>query len=568
MSSLWTLSVFAQRPDFESFKAAIKEAETEEARIRALTQYGDALPNNRHSEVLSIADSVEMMAKNSENTDLIIASSNFLRGASYFKSREYEKAKPYLKHSADLFNELNEETEFQAKNILGLVYIRLREIDSAIYLYNDMLEDLSAENVKKRISAHGNLGSAYRQSGNYALAIQHLETVYELDSANAFTRINTSMNIAHMYNDMEMHERAISTLKQVNINDAPPIPPKVVYYNNLANSFRKNEQLDSAYMYFRKGLLVARAINYAQGEFTALSNLVEFHLEKPPYDSVPELLAEMETKAHMRPMDAAFRINFLRGQYFLKTDKYDQSIEAFKQAELESNKPHLRGLKSGIYHALIDAYTANDNLLKAKEYINKLDQERESPANSKRERFLADAKANFLLANTKKELNQKTQQVVFFNNQRMLFGVSAVILCFIAVILFRSNRKSKKSLKTQHQVKADLQKEIEKQRTQIIELKSKAVIETQEIVSIKSDGHYLEFSLKSKERPEVDRNQLKNILGVLPDYFVQIHRSYIINLKEVRVKFADKIQMKNGQELPVSRSYKSKLNDAMNNFKG
>ena len=50
----------AQRPDFESLKSAISEAKSEEARLHAITQYGDALPNNRLNEVLLLADSIEM----------------------------------------------------------------------------------------------------------------------------------------------------------------------------------------------------------------------------------------------------------------------------------------------------------------------------------------------------------------------------------------------------------------------------------------------------------------------------------------------------------------------------
>lgn len=565
---LCSLTSVSQRPDFESLKQSINEAQTIEARLRAFSQYGDALPNNRHTEVLSMADSLEIVAKTAKDPIHLNASSNFLHGVGFFKAHEYGRSKPYLKKAAKLYRELGDDIEFRAQNVLGLAYIRLREIDSAIYLYNHLIEILPKTNVQALISANGNLGSTYRQSGNYAKAIEHLEIAYLLDSTNAFTQINTALNIAHIYSDMEMYDKAITTLKDVKVNEAPPIPPKAVYFNNLAISFRKNGDLDSALYYFKEGQKTAQNIRYAQGEFTAISNIIECHLEREEYEDVPNFLRELELKSGARSMDALFRINFLRGQYFMKTDRPEEAIKPFLIAEKETEKPQLREMKPAIYHGLIDAYNATDELGKAKEYINKLDRERESPGNSKRERFLADAKANYLLAITEEELDEKNKEVVESSNRVTLFGGAAALLMIIAFVLFRMNRKSTESLVMQEQEKADLQKEIEKQRTLIIELKSKAILEANDIISIKSDGHYLEFSLKNKSKPEVDRNKLRDILEVLPDFFVQIHRSYIINIKEVRVKYADKVEMKNGEELPVSRKYKQELNDALNQFNG
>ena len=280
----------AQRPDFESLKSAISEEKSEEARLHAITQYGDALPNNRFNEVLLLADSIETVSENSTNPELATATSQFLKGISYFKSRDFIKAKGFLRNSAAYYSSVGSDIEFRAKNVLGLTYIRLREIDSAIYLYNEVLSRIPESNLQGRISTHGNLGSAYRQSGDYTKALEHLQAVYQLDSANAFTQINTAMNMAHIYQDMELYERSITTLKQVNIESAPPIPPKAVYYNNLANSFRKNEQIDSALYYFKFGLQVARQIEFEQGEFTALSNLIECQMALNQLDSIPNLI--------------------------------------------------------------------------------------------------------------------------------------------------------------------------------------------------------------------------------------------------------------------------------------
>jgi len=107
--------------------------------------------------------------------------------------------------------------------------------------------------------------------------------------------------------------------------------------------------------------------------------------------------------------------------------------------------------------------------------------------------------------------------------------------------------------------KTTLTKELENQSKQQITLKSKAVLALEEIMFIRSDGHYLEFYTSEKSKPEIDRNKLKEVMDQLPDSFKQIHRSHIVNTDYI--KYANKIQLTNGEELPVSGTYKDSLED-------
>lgn len=78
-----------------------------------------------------------------------------------------------------------------------------------------------------------------------------------------------------------------------------------------------------------------------------------------------------------------------------------------------------------------------------------------------------------------------------------------------------------------------------------------------QITYVSSDGPYIEIYQKDKEKPEVDRNTLKNVLEQLPSsQFVQIHRSYIINVSQVKSLYASKVILNDETELNVSRTYK------------
>lgn len=102
--------------------------------------------------------------------------------------------------------------------------------------------------------------------------------------------------------------------------------------------------------------------------------------------------------------------------------------------------------------------------------------------------------------------------------------------------------------------------------TSILQLKNKVIINTNDILYIKSDGHYLEYFLQDKQLPIVDRNKLSEIIHTLPQSnFVRIHKSYIVNIAYIKVINATKVLMDNGEWLNLSRAYKDELKSLLNN---
>ena len=95
-------------------------------------------------------------------------------------------------------------------------------------------------------------------------------------------------------------------------------------------------------------------------------------------------------------------------------------------------------------------------------------------------------------------------------------------------------------------------------------LKSKAVIDANKLQYIKSDGHYLEFYIDGKDKPEIDRNSLINILETLTaQQFVRIHKSYIVNVFHIKIINSTKLMLKNGKWINLSRKYKQQLKDIL-----
>jgi DNA-binding LytR/AlgR family response regulator len=81
-------------------------------------------------------------------------------------------------------------------------------------------------------------------------------------------------------------------------------------------------------------------------------------------------------------------------------------------------------------------------------------------------------------------------------------------------------------------------------------------IELEEVVFFKSEANYISVVLKSKKI--LTLMTLKDLLPKLPAFFMQVHRSYIINLN--KIDFIDNNTIKIGNDsVPVSLSYEKEL---------
>ncbi|MCO6360005.1 LytTR family transcriptional regulator DNA-binding domain-containing protein [Roseivirga pacifica] len=554
----------AQAPNLDSLRRVVLQVESNRERADALAQYGNALPNFRSEEIMGLADSVLLLG---ESGTYYQATSDFLKGVSYFKSRSFPLAKKYLKLSIAELEGENEDLFFRAKNVLGLSYLYGQENDSAIYVFNDVLQTAPSSNLHAMYSANGNIGLAYKRIGEYGKAIYHFQESQKVDPANEYGNLNTTMNVSLMFLEMGLFEDALRSLRGSDVTGFEPQPIKSAYYNNLARVFYELNQPDSAEYYWKASIAINKQINRFDGLYFNQMTLAEKLLER---ENLVEAKAYLDSASmqlsYLRRPDDKFRYNLILGTYYYQNNQFDSAIARFNEHIENTASPRFLGLRGDVYLLLSQAYEKKGEIAKSNEYLKQHNALGENMREKERERFLAEAKANYLLAVKEGDLDASNQKIEVYTMQRILLIVAVFVLIIILYIYFRNYRKTVSGLAVQAAENVNLSKQIEKQKTQIIELKSKAILEAEEIVAVKSDGNYLEFYLKSKDKPEIDRNRLKNVLEVLPDYFVQIHRSYIINLKEVRIKFSDKVEMKNGEVLPVSRTYKDNLKDALSKF--
>ena len=92
-------------------------------------------------------------------------------------------------------------------------------------------------------------------------------------------------------------------------------------------------------------------------------------------------------------------------------------------------------------------------------------------------------------------------------------------------------------------------------------------IPQREICFIESKGHTIEVNVVTGE-VLASYQRIKNIISSLSAGFFQCHKSYIVNMRQIRRFESDKIVLKSGSIIPVSRSKYNETRQAYFSFMG
>lgn len=84
-------------------------------------------------------------------------------------------------------------------------------------------------------------------------------------------------------------------------------------------------------------------------------------------------------------------------------------------------------------------------------------------------------------------------------------------------------------------------------------------IEATDIRFIKSYGEYLQIYVKGNDQPLLTLSSFPAILLRLSDNFIQVHRSYVVNINNVKHVERGRIVMEEGQSVPIGDNYRTEL---------
>ena len=165
--------------------------------------------------------------------------------------------------------------------------------------------------------------------------------------------------------------------------------------------------------------------------------------------------------------------------------------------------------------------------------------------------------------------------VPFFTYQKLpIYSLGYISLMFILIFYFR-NRDLTISVQEMGQLKEENQKlytELHSRlndKSQVLNIKignKQKIIPIQEIERIESNDYCVNI-FPMTGRSYAMRISLKALESQLPKHFIRVHRQHIVNMDSVR-EFKpgsrSEVTLKNGLQLPVSKTKVSKIKDYLN----
>ena len=85
-----------------------------------------------------------------------------------------------------------------------------------------------------------------------------------------------------------------------------------------------------------------------------------------------------------------------------------------------------------------------------------------------------------------------------------------------------------------------------------------------DITYVEAMSEYLKIHLNNQPKPLITLLSMKKMEERLPDYFMRIHRSYIINLKLIQEVNKNRVIMDSETYLPIGDNYREAFNDYLN----
>lgn len=446
------------------------------------------------------------------------------------------------------------------KNDLALSYAE--QMFELANLSKDSL--LLAHSYNQRGIIHKENGDLVKAIEDYVLASRIYENIKNPDIVNAHT------NIAIAYNILGQDTMALkwfkSAYKDAKIYKIPNLDIRAT--NNLANHYKTLKEHDSSEIYFNQLLEKEGQLNTFY-KTLLYQNLSELALHKDELTQAKEYLsiakplvlegANVERKIQIYSMSAKLE-NALK-DYDKSIIQLDSAINLAKQYNLPNRLFPLYLRKAEIHKSLEQFqpatlhYELYTNLRDSLQHIQEIGVIQESIA-----KYELDSREKKMKAFIEREKGLKSNLYVF--------GVVSVILLISIFIIYRryqsTKSKHQSSQKLAEQKKSELQKlqyQLKQQNIyKKIKLKNNKIINCNDLVYVKSDGHYLEYHLENHKIPIIERQKFSNIISDLRDCgFVRVHRSYVINTQKVEAVYADELQFHKAVKVPLSRTYKQKL---------
>jgi tetratricopeptide (TPR) repeat protein len=514
---------------------------------------------------------------------------NYAKGFTLLVNNKHEDAIEHFKLAKYIARDLGEEA-FQAKamsKILTVYYAQsdFRNLNKSIFdaFYfarqkNDSL--LLATTFKYKALYH-------KEQQELKKAVNaNIVTAQIYEHLNHPLAVNAYLNISGIYRIMRQHDFAIYWMR-IAYQKAKEVDYFPVIYaarNNLGNQFQLMGHTDSALYYYNLNWMDSSILNPYQLKVLK-QNMFELYVEQENLTKasefynqfLPDFYSSPDNARKIEGFDVLRKFYYLSGDYDAAIACMDSAIWIAKDKEILLKLPYLYLSTINTLEDMQDAERAN---FYYREYLYFKD----SIMMSEREQEIQEALSSFTIMDLENKYAQsRNDQSSHFGANGKFNSLLVSILAFasggVFYLLFMLKRRKSIPVSNQDhnvsianktpntpQSKSEAIKQEnreEEEQAIFIQINNDLSLDALNIEYIKSDGHYVEVYLLSEPKPIVVRKTMLELSKLLPtSHFIRIHRSYFVNQNNVIKIDRNHLILSNGTELPISKSYKTKLQES------
>lgn len=459
---------------------------------------------------------------------------------------EISTALGYYKQALNLYETLkNQEGMASSLNNIGYIYANQDDSTKALEFYLRSLKIEEEIGSKERIaSSLTNIGAIYGHQDDISLALEYYRRSYKMCKEIGYKEGMASAlnNIGNIYKGESKDEKALEYFQEALILKVEMKDKDGMAYSfiDIGNVYESMGNFTEALNYYTQSLAIREDTGNKLGIAISLNNIGRITLAQGAIKEAKKLATKSFTISKELGLLAIIRNSSKLLHNVLKEE--DNYKEALKMHELYIS------MRDSVYK---------------QEVRNKIiKQEAQLEIENKEAKIELLDKENEI-----KKAQIKNQRNLFVGGTIGIFGLVLFLwrlsiknarLKLAARTLEASNKTISMQKNQAERSLAKLHDSIKNPEPTIITLNSSGLrIDTSKIFYVESQNRYVLLTYQEDKIESIyERTSLKDFLLNLPTGFVQIHRSYCININYIKSRVSKyKIIMQDNQLLPISASF-------------
>lgn len=220
-------------------------------------------------------------------------------GVGYYFSNDYDKVQEFYQKSLDAYGDLGDKKGFSS---VATLYYRLGKYEKALVNYKKSLEtSMQLGDTIKSADLLGNVGDVYQSLGNYDMALNYYNQMYDFlrqkeitSKESLLSDINVALTkIADTYFYLQRFREALNYYKILykRNQDSGSKHGMALVMNNLALTFFALGNTEDADIYYHKAIAMNRGVGDEYGAAVGLLNAAHLYLKQEKYQKVIEYVS-------------------------------------------------------------------------------------------------------------------------------------------------------------------------------------------------------------------------------------------------------------------------------------